>query len=144
MMARNPDEGFEMEGFEQGADPFAGEGQDFFDNPQGGATSESSPMPPRAPNPSAQGQSPLPRQMSSVDKKVVNLTSDIPVQIVAVLGKKSVTVKDIISMRMGQVIELNRLPNEAIDLVANGKLVAKGELVEVDGRLGIRILKIFD
>ena len=34
-------------------------------------------------------------------------------------------------------------PNEAIDLVANGKLMAKGELVDVDGRLGIRIIKIF-
>lgn len=143
-MARNPDEGFEMEGFGQSSDPFAGEGQDFFDNPQGPAAPGPPPAAPRASNPSPQGQAPLPRQMSSVDKKVVNLTSDIPVQIVAVLGKKSITVKDIVSMRMGQVIELNRLPNEAIDLVANGKLVAKGELVEVDGRLGIRILKIFD
>lgn len=79
-----------------------------------------------------------------VDRKVVNLTSDIPIQIVAVLGKKSTTVKEVVGLRMGQVVELGRLPNEAIDLVANGKLIAKGELVEVDGRLGVRILKIFD
>ncbi|MBF0493122.1 MAG: FliM/FliN family flagellar motor switch protein [Deltaproteobacteria bacterium] len=78
------------------------------------------------------------------EKKIVNLTSDIPVQIVAVLGKKSVTVKDVVSMKMGQVLELGKMPNEAIDLVANGKLIAKGELVEIDGRLGVRILKIFD
>ena len=79
-----------------------------------------------------------------VDRKVVNLTADIPIQIVAVLGKKSTTVKDVVALRMGQVVELGRLPNEAVDLVANGKLIAKGELVEVDGRLGVRILKIFD
>ncbi len=79
-----------------------------------------------------------------VDRKVVNLTADIPIQIVAVLGKKSTTVKEVVGLRMGQVVELGRLPNEAVDLVANGKLIAKGELVEVDGRLGVRILKIFD
>ena len=78
------------------------------------------------------------------EKKIVNLTSDIPIQIVAVLGKKTSTVKDIVSMKMGQVLELGKMPNEAIDLVANGKLIAKGELVEIDGRLGVRILKIFD
>jgi len=80
----------------------------------------------------------------NAEKKIVNLSSDIPVQIAAVLGKKTITVKDLVSMKMGQVVELGRLPNEAIDLVANGKLVAKGELVEIDGRLGVRILKIFD
>src|SRR5262245_34935670 len=145
MMAKNPDENFGMPGFETGADPFGGSegGQDFFDSGEAPLMDES-PQPHGAnpPGPSA-AQAPLPRQ-GGVDRKVVNLTSDIPIQIVAVLGKKSVTVKDVVSLRMGQVIELNRLPNEAIDLVANGKLIAKGELVEIDGRLGIRILKIFD
>lgn len=146
-MAKNPDENFDMSGFDAGGDPFASdEGQDFFDAGSSGMP-ESAPAPQTIPgNPNPMGQAPLPpRQgVGTVDRKVVNLTGDIPIQIVAVLGKKAVTVKDVVSLRMGEVIELNRLPNEAIDLLANGKLIAKGELVEIDGRLGIRILKIFD
>jgi type III secretion system YscQ/HrcQ family protein len=144
-MAKNPDENFDMPGFETGSDPFGGGegGQDFFDSGEAPLMDESPQPPVTNPSGPPTAQAPLPRQ-GGVDRKVVNLTADIPIQIVAVLGKKSVTVKDIVSLRMGQVIELNRLPNEAIDLVANGKLIAKGELVEIDGRLGIRILKIFD
>src|SRR5262245_39993836 len=141
-MAKNPDETFDMAGFESEADPFGGEGQDFFESTPQGEPAEAPVMAPSQGVP-PMGQASLPRQ-GGVDKKVVNLTADIPVQIVAVLGKKSVTVKDVVSLRMGQVVELHRLPNEAIDLVANGKLIAKGELVEIDGRLGVRILKIFD
>ncbi|MBI2337205.1 MAG: FliM/FliN family flagellar motor switch protein [Deltaproteobacteria bacterium] len=76
--------------------------------------------------------------------KVVNLASDVPVQMVAVLAKKAITVKDLVQLKMGQVIEFNRYPNEAIDLVANGRLMAKGELVEIDGKLGIRLIKVFE
>src|SRR5215467_4677010 len=115
MMAKNPDENFDMPGFETGADPFGGGaegGQDFFDSGEAPLGDESpQPQGVNPPGP-AMAQAPLPRQ-GGVDRKVVNLTSDIPVQIVAVLGKKSVTVKDVVSLRMGQVIELNRLPNEA-------------------------------
>ncbi len=139
-MPKAPNDDFDISNFDADLGSFGegGEEQDFF---------EAKPPPPppgRGPLPQQPPQPPPVRAPSSVDKKVVNLTSDIPVQIVAVLGKKSVTVKDVVSMRMGQVVELNRLPNEAIDLVANGKLIAKGELVEIDGRLGVRILKIFD
>jgi flagellar motor switch protein FliN len=142
-MPKNPDENFEIPGFDSNEDPFGGESQDFFDpSPPASAPPSAPTMPPPV---GGMPQAPLPRQgPAAVDRKVVNLTSDIPVQIVAVLGKKSVTVKDIVSLRMGEVVELNRLPNEAIDLVANGKLIAKGELVDIDGRLGLRILKIFD
>jgi flagellar motor switch protein FliM len=75
---------------------------------------------------------------------VAGLASDTPVQVVAVMGKKTITVGDLISLKKGEVLELNRFPNEAIDLVANGKLIAKGELVEIDGKLGVRIIKIFE
>ncbi|OGQ21563.1 MAG: hypothetical protein A3C46_02995 [Deltaproteobacteria bacterium RIFCSPHIGHO2_02_FULL_44_16] len=67
---------------------------------------------------------------------------DIPVQLVAVMAKKMITVRDLMEFRMGHVIDLNRPPSEMVDLVANGKLVARGELVEIDGKLGVRILKL--
>ena len=71
-----------------------------------------------------------------------SITEDIPVQLAAVLGKQSLVLKDVIDFKTGQVIDFKKLPNETIDLVANGKLVAKAELVVVDGRLGTRIVKL--
>lgn len=73
---------------------------------------------------------------------ILNLAPDIPVQVVAVMGRKNVTVKDLVGLRMGQVIELEKIPTDPVDLVAGGKLIAKAELVDVDGRLGLRILKL--
>lgn len=69
-------------------------------------------------------------------------SEDIPVRLVAVLGKKNVVLKDLLKFKVGQTIDLERSPNEFVDLEANGKLVAKGELVEIDGKLGVRVIKI--
>ncbi len=75
-------------------------------------------------------------------KEILSLSPDIPVQLVAVIGKKAVTVKDLLALRMGQVVDLERALTEAVDLVVAGKVIGKGELVEIDGKLGIRILKL--
>ena len=75
-------------------------------------------------------------------EEAVSLSSDVPVKLVAVLGKKQVVLKDLLKMKVGQTIDLDRPPNEFVDLTANGKLVAKGELVEIDGKLGVRIIKM--
>lgn len=137
MVKQNDD--FDMASFDAGGDPFASDDPSQYDPAPGDMPPSDQPLNYGTPQQNLGTAKP-----QGADRKVVNLTSDIPVQIVAVLGKKNVTVKDIVSMKMGEVVELNRLPNEAIDLVANGKLIAKGELVEIDGRLGVRVLKIFD
>jgi flagellar motor switch protein FliN len=72
---------------------------------------------------------------------VLDMASDIPVQIVAVMGKKTITMQDMLNLRIGEVVEMSRPVNEMVDLVANGKLIAKGELVDIDGKLGVRIVK---
>ena len=74
--------------------------------------------------------------------EIFKAASDVPVQIVVVLGRKGISMRDLIDLRSGQVIELDRLPQEAVDLVANGKVIAKGELVEIEGKRGVRVLKI--
>ena len=71
-----------------------------------------------------------------------DLSADVPVKLVAVLGKKSISLKDLFQLKQGQVIDLERPPSEVVDLVANGQLVGRGELVEIDGKLGVRILKM--
>lgn len=76
------------------------------------------------------------------DKAALDLASDVPVQVIAVMGKRGISVKELMELRMGQVIDLKRPPNETVDIVVNGKLFARGELVEIDDKLGVRILKL--
>lgn len=74
--------------------------------------------------------------------ETVSLSEDVPVKLVCVLGRKDIVLKDLLNFKVGQTIDLERAPNEFVDLVANGKLVARGELVEIDGKLGVRIIKM--
>ena len=74
--------------------------------------------------------------------EAVSMSEDVPVKLVAVLGGKKMVLKDLLKVKVGQAIDLDRAPNEFVDLFANGKLVARGELVEIDGKLGVRIIKM--
>lgn len=74
--------------------------------------------------------------------KALGMTGDIPVQVVAVLGKKSITMQDLLQLESGQIMDLGQPVSEVVDLVANGKLIARGELVEIDGMLGVKIVKM--
>lgn len=76
------------------------------------------------------------------DADMLDVASDVPVQVIAVMGKKNITLKELAMLKLGSVLELNRPANEVVDLIAGGKLVAKGELVEIEGKLGVRIAKM--
>ena len=80
--------------------------------------------------------------VSPVQEEAVKMTADVPVQVVAVLGKKTISMKELINLKLGGVIDLARPVGEMVDLVASGKLIAKGELVDVDGKLGVRVVKM--
>lgn len=71
-----------------------------------------------------------------------DLLGDVPLQISVELARVSVTADQVVALRAGQVIELQRAPSEQVDLSVNGKVIARGELVEVEGQLGVRILSI--
>lgn len=77
-----------------------------------------------------------------IAEELAELAPDVPVSLVAVIGKTTTNVGELIKYRMGQVIDLARPPGETVDIVANGRLIARGELVEMDGKLGVRILKM--
>lgn len=70
------------------------------------------------------------------------LLQDIPLQIAVELGRVPITADEVVALKVGQVIDLNRLPGEPLDLSVNGKVIARGELVEVDGNLGVRVLSM--
>lgn len=72
----------------------------------------------------------------------LNLILDVPLQISVELGRAKKTIKEILEMGPGSVIELDRLAGESVDMIVNGKLIAKCEVVVVNETFGIRITDI--
>ena len=67
---------------------------------------------------------------------------DVPVNISAVLGKAHMSVAQLLKLGAGSVLELDRKVGEAIDIYVNNRLVARGEVVVVDERLGVTMTEI--
>lgn len=67
---------------------------------------------------------------------------DVPVNIAAVLGKTSLEVSQLLNLASGSVLELDRKVGDAIDIYVNNRLVARGEVVVVDERLGVTMTEI--
>lgn len=67
---------------------------------------------------------------------------DIPVKVSTVLGKSTIRVSNLLKLGRGAVIELDRKVGEPIDVYVNDRLVARGELIVVDGRLGVTMTEI--
>jgi flagellar motor switch protein FliN/FliY len=76
---------------------------------------------------------------SAVDLEAV---FDVPVTVSAVLGKSSMEVSQLLKLGKGTVVELDRKVGEAIDIYVNDRLVARGEVVLVEDRLGITMTEI--
>jgi len=67
---------------------------------------------------------------------------DIPVQVSAVLGRATMQVSQLLKLGRGAVVELDRKVGEAIDIYVNNRLVARGEVVVVEDRLGVTMTEI--
>ena len=67
---------------------------------------------------------------------------DVPVQVSAVLGRARMEVGDLLKIGPGTVLELDRKVGEAIDIYVNNRLVARGEVVVVEDRLGVTMTEI--
>jgi flagellar motor switch protein FliN/FliY len=67
---------------------------------------------------------------------------DIPVQISVVLGRTEMPISQLLKLGRGAVVELDRNVGEAIDIFVNNRLVAKGEVVIVDNKIGITLTEI--
>jgi len=72
----------------------------------------------------------------------IRLIHDVPLELTVRLGKTRMSIKDILELGPGSVIELDRLAGEAVDLLVNGKLIAKGEVVVIDENFGFRVTDI--
>ncbi|MGM0471496.1 MAG: flagellar motor switch phosphatase FliY [Bacillota bacterium] len=72
----------------------------------------------------------------------IELIKDIPLEVTVRLGKTRMLIKDILELGNGSVIELDKLAGESVDLLVNGKLIAKGEVVVIDENFGFRVTDI--
>jgi flagellar motor switch protein FliN/FliY len=67
---------------------------------------------------------------------------DIPLNVVVELGKTKLTLKQVMELSVGSLIELDKLTGEPVDIIVNGKLIARGEVVVIDENFGVRITEI--
>lgn len=72
----------------------------------------------------------------------LDLIMDVPLEFTVVLGKSKRTIKDILSLGAGSVVELDKMTDEPLEILVNGKLVAEGEVVVINESFGIRITNI--
>lgn len=72
----------------------------------------------------------------------LDLIRDVPVRITGLLGRRTVTIKQLMSIKSGSVVDLDCAADAPVDILANGKLVARGEVVVCNERFGIKITEI--
>lgn len=112
------------------------------DEPELGPVPAPAPSRPARPRGTPVEERAAPAEPEGFTAELAKLAPDMPVNLVAVIGKTTTSVAELLRFKMGHVIDLARPPSETVDIVANGKLIARGELVEMDGKLGARILKL--
>ncbi len=72
----------------------------------------------------------------------IELILDVPLGLTVELGRTEKAIREILALGPGSVLELDRLAGESVDVMVNGKLIAKGEVVVVDENFGVRITEI--
>ncbi len=81
---------------------------------------------------------------TAIERSATDLAAvyDVPISVQAVLGRAHMEVASLLRLARGSVIELDRKVGEAIDIYVNNRLVARGEIVVVDERLGVTMTEI--
>jgi flagellar motor switch protein FliN/FliY len=75
-------------------------------------------------------------------KRPINFLFDIPIELTVEVGKRKMTMGELVEVMPGTVVELDRPAGDNLDIVANGKLIARGEAVLVGERYGVRIMEV--
>lgn len=78
----------------------------------------------------------------NVEQKNIGLLMDVPLQIAVELGRTTKKIREILEFGQGSIIELDKLAGEPVDILVNGKAIAKGEVVVIDESFGVRITDI--
>ncbi len=84
-----------------------------------------------------------PAASGSVGGKIdLELLMDVQVTLTVEIGRARLSIKDLLALNQGSIVNLDREVNEPLDLMVNGTLIARGEVVESDGRFGLRLLDV--
>jgi flagellar motor switch protein FliN/FliY len=81
-------------------------------------------------------------QVSTQERRNIDLILDVPLEISVVLGRTKKTIKEILELGPGSLVELDKLTEEPVEILVNGKKVALGEVVVIDENFGVRITSI--
>jgi flagellar motor switch protein FliN/FliY len=101
-----------------------------------------------AENAGAVSQPPLQQLQEDAEKKVtiedasLDVILDIPVTISMEVGKTKISIRNLLKLNQGSVVELDRLAGEPLDVLVNGTLIAHGEVVVVNEKYGIRLTDV--
>lgn len=112
--------------------------------PMAGMQQPMNAMPPQGLNiQPAQFQSFMPApNLDGIAPENIDLIMDVPLEVTVELGRTSKSIKEILDFSPGTIIELDKLAGEPIDVLVNGKFVAKGEVVVIEESFGIRVTEI--
>ncbi len=80
--------------------------------------------------------------LNQTEARNLNMLLDIPLQVTVELGRTKRSVKDILELASGSIIELDKLAGEPVDILVNSRLIARGEVVVIDENFGVRITDI--
>jgi flagellar motor switch protein FliN/FliY len=81
-------------------------------------------------------------QSAGESARRLDMLLDVPLEVNVELGRTRMTIQDLLQLGPGSVIELDKVAGEALDILVNGRLVARGEAVVVNDKFGIRITDI--
>jgi len=82
-------------------------------------------------------------ETSQLPESGMDLILDVPLQITVELGQCKKPIKEILELNLGSIVTLDRLAGEPVEVVVNGKSIAKGEVIVIDDNYGVRITEVF-
>lgn len=85
---------------------------------------------------------PLKEKSIHTQSRNIDLILDVPLELSAILGRTKKSIKEVLSLEPGSIVELNKYAEEPLDIYVNGKLIAQGEVVVLEEKFGIRINSI--
>ena len=97
--------------------------------PDSGAMSDEATASPATPEPGA-------------GPRNIDLVLDIPVTLSMELGRTRISIRDLLKLKSGSVVELQKMADEPLDILVNGTLVARGEAIVIDDKFGIRLTDV--
>jgi flagellar motor switch protein FliN len=110
--------------------------------PQPAAAARASAPPPESRPVSFAPLAPTPIRAAPPGKANLDLVHDIPLEVSAVLGQTAISLRDVVALQTGSVLELDKLSSDPIDLYVNDILIARGEVVVVDDKFAIKISEL--